>query len=45
LAELETQYIISERLGYFEEKSMFEDIDKMKSLIIGLRNYLINKTK
>ncbi|MBM4158771.1 MAG: four helix bundle protein [Ignavibacteria bacterium] len=45
LAELETQYIIAERLKYTEEKTLYEDIEKMKSLIIGLRNYLLNKQK
>jgi four helix bundle protein len=39
-SELETQLIISERLGYAETDCLMEKINKVKALIMGLKNYI-----
>ena len=45
LAELDTQLIISKNLGYINENEnfLFDDIEKIKSKILGLIKYLRNK--
>ena len=44
LAELETQYLISIRLKYLnEDKSVLSLIVEERKLLLGFRNYLINK--
>ena len=43
LSELETQLIISERLGYLKEKSLFASIEKIRRKILNFIKYLKNK--
>ena len=44
LAELETQYIIAQRLTYINEnKEITNLINKCKQLLLGFRNYIKNK--
>jgi four helix bundle protein len=40
LAEVETQVIIAQRLGFCEPGNNFGQINEVRALIIGLRNYL-----
>ena len=40
LAELETQLIIAKRLGYAEVTDLLSSIDRVRALIIGLRQYV-----
>ena len=40
LAELETQLIISEKLHYFNDTELYQQINKVMSLIVGLKKYL-----
>ena len=44
IAELETQLIIAEQLGYCESNELLDDIDKIEKLLSGLRRHLKNKT-
>ena len=43
IAELETQLIISQKLGYFVKDDIYDKIVNVRKLIIGLVKYL--KTK
>ena len=44
LAEVKTQYLISFRLRYIKEDKNFKKrINEVRSLLIGLRNYLLKK--
>ncbi len=44
LSELETQYLISIRLKFLDEYKVLEDtMVEVKKLLLGFRNYLINK--
>ena len=43
IAELETQLIIAEQLGYCESNELLNDIDKIEKLLSGLRRHLKNK--
>ena len=44
LSEIETQYLIAVRLNYIEKNNNMEvSINDVKRLILGFRNYLINK--
>ncbi len=45
IAEIETQLLISERLKYIEECGIIEEVAKVRKPIIGLINYLKNKSK
>lgn len=40
LAELETQFIIAGRLGYIADNVFSDNIVRLRSLIIGLRNHI-----
>jgi four helix bundle protein len=40
LAELETQLILSERLGFFTEREVFEEIVVVRRMILGLIKHL-----
>ena len=42
-AELETQLIIVENLGYYKDKEILKDIDKIEKLLSDLRRHLKNK--
>ena len=44
IAELETQMIISEKLGYISKTNIYEKINSTAALINGLKKYLNNKT-
>ena len=43
IAELETQLIISKKLGFLNNESIFEDLEKIKSRLLGLIRYLKKK--
>ena len=43
LAELETQLILSKRLGYAEDDAIIDDISQVKRLVMGLIRHLKNK--
>ncbi len=43
LAELETQLLISQELGYLKSDSIFKQIDKIGQLLSGLKRHLKNK--
>ena len=43
VAELETQLIIAEQLGYYKENEILNDIDRIEKLLSGLRRHLKNK--
>ncbi len=44
LAEIETQYLISVRLGYIENDKTLENLlNEEKRLLLGFRNYIKNK--
>lgn len=44
LSEIETQYLIAVRLNYIAKNNNMEvSINDVKRLILGFRNYLINK--
>lgn len=43
IAELETQLIISKKLGFLNDEGIFEDIEKIKSKLLGLIRYLRKK--
>ena len=43
LAELETQLILSKRLGYAEVDAIIDDISQVKRLVMGLIRHLKNK--
>ena len=44
LSEIETQYLIAVRLNYIEKNNNMEvSINDVKRVILGFRNYLINK--
>jgi four helix bundle protein len=40
LAELETQLIISQRLGFFNDSKIFDQLNDIRSIIWGLIKYL-----
>ena len=44
LAEVETQVIIAQRLNFCEPSNDFDQINEVRALIIGLRNYLRKTT-
>ena len=44
LAELETQLIISEQLGYIEPKSLMEQIKAIGQMLSGLKRHLRQKS-
>lgn len=45
LAELETQYLLSVRLGFIAESNeILNYLNTVKRLLLGTRNYLINKS-
>lgn len=44
-AELETQLIISEKLGFIDEKDIFAELEKVKSKLLGLIKFVRSKTK
>jgi four helix bundle protein len=39
-AELETQLIISEKLGFIDEKNIFAELEKVKSKLLGLIKFV-----
>lgn len=43
LSELETQLIISENLGYLQNKNLYDRLEKLYALLLGLKKYLKNK--
>ena len=44
LSELETQYLISIRLGFAHKNKVLEDaLVEVKKLLLGFRNYIIKK--
>ena len=43
LAEVETQVIIAQRLNFCERYNDFNQINEVRALLIGLRNYLRKK--
>ncbi len=43
IAELETQLIIAEKLGYCKSFDLLTDIDKLEKLLSGLKRHLKNK--
>jgi len=43
IAELETQLIISKKLGFLNNENIFEDLEKIKSKLLGLIRYLRKK--
>ena len=45
LAELDTQFIISENLKYHDNSDIYNKIEATKSLIIGLKKYITKKLK
>ncbi|MDP8268035.1 MAG: four helix bundle protein [Candidatus Tenebribacter davisii] len=44
LAELETQIIIAEKLGYINDPSIFENIEKIRRKHLNFIKYMKNKT-
>ncbi len=44
LAELETQLIIAKNLNYIKQTSLYNDINTVSALIIGLKKYLTQKS-
>jgi len=44
LSELETQLIISGKLGYFNDNSIFEDIEKLRRKYLNFIKYIKNKS-
>lgn len=40
IAELETQLIISKKLGFLNNENIFEDLETIKSKLLGLIRYL-----
>ncbi len=40
IAELETQLLLSKRLGYLSSDAIFSNIDKIRQMILGLISYL-----
>ena len=45
LAELETQFIIAENLGYFNNEKLYETFNENFAIINGLKKYLLKKTQ
>ena len=45
LAELETQFIIAENLGYLKNFELYEDFKEIYAIISGLKKYLLKKLK
>lgn len=43
LSELETQLLIAERLEYTEGSTVFEELIKVRKLLIGLKKYIVNR--
>lgn len=43
LSELETQLLIAERLEYTEGSTVFEELIKVRELLIGLKKYIVNR--
>ncbi|SNR76245.1 four helix bundle protein [Lutibacter agarilyticus] len=43
LSELETQMIIAQRLKYIKDSTIFDEIIKVRKLLIGLKKYLVTK--
>lgn len=43
LAELETQFIISENLGYINCQELYDKINQVYALILGLKKHLLKK--
>jgi four helix bundle protein len=44
LAELETQLLLSERMGFLSETSLFEDLNTVRKMLIGLLRALKGKS-
>jgi len=42
IAELDTQMIISQRLGYLNSEDVFDEIKKVNALISGMKKYLVS---
>ena len=45
LAELETQFIIAENLGYFNNTNLYKVFNENIAIITGLKKYLLKKTQ
>ena len=45
LSELETQLIISEKLGYCNLNGVYNELEEIRKMIIGLIKYLDKKVK
>lgn len=45
LAELETQFIIAENLGYFNNTNLYKAFNENIAIITGLKKYLLKKTQ
>lgn len=45
LAELETQFIIAENLGYFNNTNIYKAFNENTAIITGLKKYLLKKTQ
>ncbi|WP_457611274.1 four helix bundle protein [Lutibacter sp.] len=43
LSELETQMIIAQRLKYINDSTIFDEIIKVRKLLMGLKKYLVSK--
>ncbi|WP_456421311.1 four helix bundle protein [Lutibacter sp.] len=43
LSELETQMIIAQRLKYINDSTIFDEIVKVRKLLVGLKKYLVSK--
>lgn len=43
VAEVETQVIIAQRLGYYKSDAVFDQITRVRALILSLRNHLKGK--
>lgn len=43
-AELETQLLIAQSLGYFENTEILQEIDKINAMLYGLKKYLNKKS-
>ena len=45
LTELETQLIISEKLGFLDNKSIFEEVEKLRRKLLNFIKYFKKKNK
>ncbi len=43
LAELETHFIIAEKLGYFKNIELYNDFNEIFAIISGLKKYLLKQ--